>query len=380
MPRQPMERGAHGKITTTHRGNAWVAKCRHRDQYGVTRQVEASGKSAAEAERRLKVRLTTRSAPIKGELSSDSRISALVEAWRREFTERDRATNTRQRYADLVDRVIVPTIGQLRIYEITVSTVEWFVEEVKKKHGAATARTTRQLLGQILAVARRRDLIPVNPVKDSLPVPVKRKEVRALSVEDIRALRAKLRDDKKAVSADLPDCIDMLIASGCRIGELLAVRWSDLDLGADVPTVTIQGTVVRVKGEGLVIQDRVKSATSRRKLALPRFAVDMLLRRQVEAYPNPWNVVFPSSALTLKDPAGWQDQWRAFRDTLGEEWDWITPHTFRKSVATLMPDSTAAAAQLGHASTAITERHYIQRTHAGPELAAQMLQALVDGA
>ncbi len=49
---------------------------------------------------------------------------------------------------------------------------------------------------------------------------------------------------------------------------------------------------------------------------------------------------------------------------------WVVPHTFRKSVATVLAtaqDSKVAADQLGHAGTAVTEKHYVQRTHEGPD-------------
>jgi integrase len=160
-----------------------------------------------------------------------------------------------------------------------------------------------------------------------------------------------------------------MLATGARIGEVLALRWSDVDLAASPPTVTISGTVVRVPGEGMIIQDHPKSASGRRRLIIPGFLVDVLLRRQVEQVePAESDVVFPSGVGTLRDPSNFRDQWRQARDRLGL--NWVTPHSFRKSVATVMSDkdgnSRGAADQLGHAGTAITEKRYVARTHAGP--------------
>ena len=56
-----------------------------------------------------------------------------------------------------------------------------------------------------------------------------------------------------------------MLATGARIGEILALRWKDVDLAATVPTVTISGTVVRVTGQGMTIQDHPKSAAGRRR-------------------------------------------------------------------------------------------------------------------
>jgi len=53
--------------------------------------------------------------------------------------------------------------------------------------------------------------------------------------------------------------------------------------------------------------------------------------------------------------------------------EWVTPHTIRKTVATLLDtkvSTKAAASQLGHTSTTMTERHYIQRAAQAPETTA----------
>lgn len=53
------------------------------------------------------------------------------------------------------------------------------------------------------------------------------------------------------------------------------------------------------------------------------------------------------------------------------------PHTFRKSVGTLLANAegmASASAQLGHSSEQITSRHYVQKTHEAPDMTS-LLQA-----
>lgn len=59
-----------------------------------------------------------------------------------------------------------------------------------------------------------------------------------MAVKDLEAVRAAIREWSNAErrngpkSVDLPDIVDMLIATGMRIGELLALRWSGPDPGS----------------------------------------------------------------------------------------------------------------------------------------------------
>lgn len=50
-----------------------------------------------------------------------------------------------------------------------------------------------------------------------------------------------------------------MLATGVRIGEVLALRWADVDLATVHPTVTICGTIIFVKGKGFLRQEWTKS-------------------------------------------------------------------------------------------------------------------------
>jgi integrase len=66
-------------------------------------------------------------------------------------------------------------------------------------------------------------------------------------------------------------------------------------------------------------------------------------------------------------------RWRQVRKDTGL--DWVTPHTFRKTVATLIAervDAETAARQLGHSSSVITREFYISK----PAIAADVAHVL----
>jgi integrase len=75
-----------------------------------------------------------------------------------------------------------------------------------------------------------------------------RKAPRALTVAQLRQLRAALTYDDRAIARDLPDLVSFLMATGLRIGEACGVAWDAVDLEAR--TVDVRAAVVRVEGPG----------------------------------------------------------------------------------------------------------------------------------
>ena len=181
---------------------------------------------------------------------------------------------------------------------------------------------------------------------------------RALSVAEIRKLRAWLNDDEKAREGDLPDLVDMLLATGLRVGEALAVTWDAVDLSAG--TVEVRGTVIRVKGQGLVIKSAPKTRAGFRTLMLPSWAVEM---RRLRPPGRPDQTVFCSVLCGLSDRDNAIGDLRNALNAAGFEW--VTSHTFRRTVATLMDQSglsaRAAADQLGHSHPSLTQDVYYGR-------------------
>ena len=387
MPRPPLEIGTWGKIARRESppgSGRWRATARFRDFDGRTRQVEAWGTSGAKAERALKASLNWRAVPSGDEVSADTRVDTLGTMWLADVEHAGRLRpQTLDTYRHTVDRAIVPAIGGLRLREVTPGRVDHLLKGISRTH-PAKARQVRVVLRAMLALAVRRDAIPANPVDGSQPVPVTRTSPRALTVDELHALRAGVRSwqakpqrgPKRA--EDLLDVVDVMLGTGARIGEVLAIRWQDVDLSSTPATVTISGTLVHTKGEGLRRQSAPKTAAGWRVVSLPRFAADVLLRRSVSAEPNPHDVVFPSTSGTLRWPNNLRRQWRDARQAAGFEW--VTPHHFRKTVATIVERELGlkgASQQLGHSGTGVTQAHYVERAHQAPDV-SEVLDVLAD--
>lgn len=378
--RPPLPIGTAGAIRFERIGPKKVrARCRYRDTDGVTRDVEAWGTSQQDARGNLnhKLRERKRTGTVQ-DIGPDSYVKDLVAIWLSKLDERvkagKRAPGTARIYRVYIDSVILPRLGGLRIREVTVARVDAVIQDIAKSKGASAATTTRSVISGVMSLAARYDAIDANPTREAevIDSPPK-KPARALTLDEVALMRGKIRGDRKSRERDLPDFVDMLLATGVRIGEVCAIRWDDLDL--DKRTVHIRGVVVRVKGEGLVIKTYENSKTKHRTLVLPRWAVAMLLERQVSRMPNRWNVVFTSMRGLLRDPSNTNADLREILDRVVKDHEGnvrfpamkeVTSHVLgRKTVLTLMNKAglpaSAAADQAGHAKVSMTQDNYFGR-------------------
>lgn len=165
-----------------------------------------------------------------------------------------------------------------------------------------------------------------------------------------------------------------------RIGECLALRVEDLNLDAEVPTLTVTGTVVRGE-DGLMRQPKPKSDSSRRTITLPTFTVTAL-RTAVDLGLDggPDDLVFPTTKGTPRAPGHVRDHLHAALEGIGID---VTPHDFRRTVATQVARETTlanATALLGHADESTTARHYVRRIHVAPDLRVVIDQLVAQAA
>lgn len=161
---------------------------------------------------------------------------------------------------------------------------------------------------------------------------------------------------------------------GLRQSEALALRWSDLDF--DAGTLTVNRTVHRVTGQGLVFAEP-KSERSRRRIALPRPLVDLLRVHRTEQLAerlragNRWedgDLVF---AQQNGRPLDKHSDWEAWRALLADaDVRTVRLHDARHSAATTLlalgVPVRVVADLLGHSQTRVTQDTY---QHVLPALA-----------
>ncbi|TFC83527.1 site-specific integrase [Cryobacterium sp. TMT3-29-2] len=383
MSRPQLEVGTWGTINrkdVPEPNGSYRAFARYRDITGKTRQIEASGSSPGKAETRLKAKLKLlKESATGGTISGSTRIDKLAALWLEELSASTRKPQTIEAYSSSVKRFVLDPkigIGNLAINEVVVSRLDTLVRTIAETTPAG-ARACKVVLSQMFDMAIRHDAARTNPAKAVQLARRERPKVEALNLDDVRALRAAIAEwsatQVRGRHLDLVDAVDVMLGTGMRIGELLALRWSDTDLGAK-PTVTVSGTLIRVKGKPLYRQDEAKTAKSWRIIPLPDHVVEVLLRRKVDAPASKTDAVFATRNGTWWESANFRRTLRAMLEDVGT-FTGLHPHALRRAVATIVDGKHGiedASHLLGHSGIAVTEGHYIGRPDQAPDVTATL--------
>ena len=139
------------------------------------------------------------------DITPDTKLAALAEAWLDDFERQDRSPTTVAAYRGRIDKHILPALGNVRVRELTVGLVDRHLRAVEANHGAAMAKQTKTVLGQVIGLAVRHDALTQNPVRDASPISTKPKNApRAFTAPQAAQLMAALTYDDQAVARDLP--------------------------------------------------------------------------------------------------------------------------------------------------------------------------------
>jgi integrase len=337
----------------------WRARTKFRDADGELRDVERFAPTKARAEANLRSALKDRKAPANGDvMRADMSLVAAGTHWLEQVKRPDSklSDNTRDQYEAAFGRYVKGSrIAGLSLREANrVPVLETYLQGVADAHGTGAAKTARSVVSSVIGLAVRYKVLDHNAMRDVRPAQasvaktVQRDTTRALTRAERDHVLAVADDHEGAQYADVADLLWFMAGTGVRISEALGQRWHDVDL--DAGTVFVRGT---------------KTDASQRRLSLPGWLTERLTTRAGELGTD--GLVFRSPGTSDADKVrDRRNVARVFRAVLDEAgFPWATPHTFRRTVATLLDEAglpiALAANQLGHANPAMTARVYLGR-------------------
>lgn len=378
MPRQRLAPGEHGKITCTRRDGRHYATTYLRLHTGKRVEREAAGKSAEDARRNLATRIAAElsAGTGTGTVNAKTTLDELFEVWMPAKIAEDRiGGRTQTLYRDTWRLHGKDQLGALRITELTTSYADAHLKSLPQSPGIYL----RIILVGMYNLAARFDVVKHNPMRETKTPKVEREKARALTAMELERVRQAIKVfcERKGPGPRrapmLAAFVELLAATGDRPGEVLAIDWDEVDLLGNPATVTASGTVQdagRVAGKPLHRQDWRKGRAPAHTVTLPKFGVEVL----TELY----SITGPSGTV-LKNRNGGLLSLSNIRSSLREALEphedlrWVTPHSFRRSVGTVVAEGLgidAAKQSLGHAQRETTERHYVQRSTSGPDTRA----------
>ena len=291
--------------------------------------------------------------------------------------------SSHQTYRGYIENHIKPRIGDVSLAKLTTLDLQKLykdllnsgrVERTEAKHqpkglSAKTVRNINQVISSAMDFAKEQRLILTNPTDGcALPKPA-HKEMKTLSADQLAAF---LREAKESGVFEL---YYIELATGLRRGELLGLKWSDIDFNQGI--LHIRRQVARINGE--VVEAPLKTENSYRTLPIGADAVGILLEQRKNTHSE---YVFPSPTGGPISPDSVLHMLHRVLKRAGLPE--VRFHDLRHTFATLAlqngVDIKTVSGMLGHYSAGFTLDTYAHVTTAAQKQAAQTMGNLLSGA
>ena len=157
------------------------------------------------------------------------------------------------------------------------------IESKKQSKGLSpkTVRNLHQIIASAMKLAKEQKLIATDPTDGCALPKVEHREMKTLPVEQLASF---LREAKESGVFEL---YYVELATGLRRGELLGLKWEDLDL--EQGDLRVRRQIARINGE--VVEAPLKTKNAYRTLPLAKATLDVLNQQKKKVGSSPW--VFP---------------------------------------------------------------------------------------
>jgi integrase len=365
---------AHGEGTIDRRGeNTW------RLRYRVNGQRHAVMFHGSKTDARRELRRLLKTAD-DGTHIDPSRVtvSAFLERWERDWAANNVSPKTLERYQGIIAKQVKPHIGNLAIQKLrAVDLNELYAKLIREGLSARTVGHVHRVLHRALGHAAAWHVVQQNVASLVRPPRVASTEIEIIREGEIKAVLQKLRGRTMYPIAATG------LATGMRRGELLALRWQDVDL--DGGKIRVERSLEQTKA-GLRFKSP-KTKHGRRTISINLSTISELrahLKQQNETRlalgkgRGPADsLVFPTWDGAPRSPNALTKEWSVAMEAAGLN---ITFHALRHMHASSLIaaglDVLTISRRLGHASPTITLGVYGHLFTNTDDKAAEVMEAL----
>ena len=255
------------------------------------------GKNRKEVQEKLRVALNEQK---QGMLVTGPQqtVKQYLEHWFEDVHKPTLRVSSYVRYRSLLRNHILPVLGDIQVQKLTAQHVQaLYARKAKEGLSSKSIQNIHGLLHKALDNAVKWGLVSRNVCNVVSTPRLIRHEIHPLTREQAQKFLEKVRGQK------LEAILTLALTTAMRRGELLALRWQDINFEA--MSLHVSRTVSRIAGHGYVENDP-KTSRSRRMIMLPPFTIEMLIQHRLD-----------QEKARLKAGVRWKDQGLVFSNTHG---------------------------------------------------------------
>ena len=250
---------------------------------GKTVYKNVLGKTQAEVKVKLKQAIQE-STEVDALKAAQYTVGQWMDVWFENYAKIKVRPSSHQTYRGYIDNHIKPNIGKIPLGKLTTLELQKLykkllsrgrVDRIEAKGqpkglSPKTVRNIHQVISSAMDFARSQKLIAINPADGCALPKLEHREMKTLPVEQLASF---LREAKESGVFEM---YYIELATGLRRGELLGLKWEDLDL--EQGTLRVQRQVSRINGE--VVEAPLKTKNSYRTISLGEDAVGILKKQK----------------------------------------------------------------------------------------------------
>lgn len=312
-------------------------------------------------------------------------LAELLTDWQTTIKKYELKPSSYDRLDQVINYNIVPFIGYLQITAITAQDIQKYINELTEKYSYSTIKKAYNAINAVMKLAVERDYIRKNPcVGVRLPKQMQRsksdieyftdEEVEMITQSAIRRYQTGRYVYKHGYA------IVLLLNTGLRIGELLALKWSNVDLKArQIYVAETRGQIIdRTDSERkyITVDRSTKTQASCRYVPINRKAEEALMYFKSLGYHNPYVLANSDSGVV-----SYRNLFRALENILEDNHiNHGSLHTLRHTFATRLfkngVDIKVISELLGHSDISITYDIYTHVIQEQKKKAVDVLDSL----